>query len=586
MKATARSLAALMTVLIFAAPQLPAAAGGSESLAERAQRLAWWRGARFGMFVVWGAYAVPAGEYKGSPVSGGGEWIMNCAKIPVADYKQFAAQFNPTNYHPEQLVLLAKNAGMKYLVVTAKHHDGFALFDSKVTDWDMVDATPYGKDLLTPLAEACRTQGLKLGFYYSQAQDWHHPGGAAAGGHWDKAQDGSMDEYLTTVAMPQVRELLAHYGPVSVFWWVTPVDMTEARARQFLPLLAAQPGIIINNRLGGGVAGDFDTPEQRIPPTGDSLCDWETCMTINDTWGFKRDDTNWKSAQTLIRNLVDIASKGGNYLLNIGPAGDGSVPAASIERLKDIGAWMAVNGEAIHDTTASPFESLPWGRCTKRVTTNETILYLHVFSWPVGGLLCVPDLMNKVNAAWLLADPERKPLKTQNAAARLVINVPVTAPDPVCSVVALRLSGMLDIRQNLVRQNDDGSFSLLGSSAILDGQEICYEVERDYNAIGSWKNAEDLVSWKLDITRPGIFEVTANLAATEKTSFQVIMGNTQLTCVVPKTDSAAFRTLKLGAVMIPKKGVATLSVKPVQMGWRPVTLRSLSLSPVAFSTTP
>ncbi len=227
-----------------------------ETPAQRDARMKWWREARFGMFIHWGVYSVPGGIYKGQEIPSIGEWIMHNAKIPVAEYKAFAKQFNPVRYDPDAWVRLAKEAGMKYIVITSKHHDGFALFDSKVTDWDVVDATPYGKDLLKPLAEACAKHGLVLGFYYSQAQDWNHPGGAAAGGHWDPAQDGSMDDYIRNIAAPQVKEILSNYGKLGVLWWDTPVDMTKERADLLMPLLALQPQIITNDRLGGGYAGD------------------------------------------------------------------------------------------------------------------------------------------------------------------------------------------------------------------------------------------------------------------------------------------------------------------------------------------
>lgn len=181
-------------------------------------RMSWWEEAKFGMFIHWGVYSVPAGTYNGQQINGIGEWIMNRGKIPVAEYKAYAQEFNPVKYEPDAWAKLAKEAGMKYLIITSKHHDGFALFDSKVTEWDVVDATPYGKDLLKPLADACRKEGIKLGFYYSQAQDWNHPGGAASGGHWDKAQEGSMDEYLDEIAVPQVKEILENYGGLDILW--------------------------------------------------------------------------------------------------------------------------------------------------------------------------------------------------------------------------------------------------------------------------------------------------------------------------------------------------------------------------------
>jgi len=324
----------------------------NETRQERDARMRWWREARFGMFIHWGVYSVPAGTYKDRNIDGIGEWIMYNGEIPVAEYKEYAKQFNPIKYNPDLWVRLAKEAGMKYIVITSKHHDGFALFDSKVTDWDVVDATPYGRDLLKPLAKACKKYGIKLGFYYSQAQDWCHPGGAAMEKkRWDPAQAGDMDEYIRTIAVPQVREILTNYGHIAVLWWDTPCDMNKERADMLLPLLKLQPGIITNNRLCEEVyRGDFRTPEQDIPATGLDY-DWETCMTMNDTWGYKRNDSNWKPTKVLLFNLIDIASKGGNFLLNVGPKADGTIPEASIERLREIGVWMEVNGEAIYGTT-------------------------------------------------------------------------------------------------------------------------------------------------------------------------------------------------------------------------------------------
>ena len=254
------------------------------------------------MFIHWGVYSVPAGTYQGKKIGGIGEWIMNNGRIPVAEYAGYAKEFNPTKFDADEWVETAQAAGMKYMVITAKHHDGFAMFHTKVDGYNIYDATPFNRDPLAELAAACRKHGMKLGFYYSQCQDWHHPGGEALhGGHWDKAQDGDFDEYLNDVAIPQVKELLTNYGPVSVLWFDTPTKlMTRQRAAEFLPLLDLQPRIIVNNRLGGGFKGDTETPEQHIPPRGYPGRDWETCMTINDTWGYKSYDANFKSTQTLL----------------------------------------------------------------------------------------------------------------------------------------------------------------------------------------------------------------------------------------------------------------------------------------------
>jgi len=415
----------------------------NETKQERDARMKWWREARFGMFIHWGVYSVPAGTYKGKRIDGIGEWIMHDAEIPVAEYKKYARRFNPVKYNPDLWVRLAKEAGMKYIVITSKHHDGFALFDSKVTDWDVVDATPYSKDLLKPLAKACKKYGIKLGFYYSQAQDWCHPGGAAAGKKWDAAQAGDMDEYIRTIAAPQVREILTNYGHISILWWDTPYDMNKERADMLLPLLKLQPGIITNNRLCEDIyQGDFRTPEQDIPPDGLDY-DWETCMTMNETWGYKSYDNDWKSSKTLIRNLIDIASKGGNYLLNAGPTSEGEIPGASIKRLKAIGKWMKVNSEAIYATTASPLVKLSWGRCTKKIGKDGATLYLHVFDWPVDGKLTVPGLRNRIKNARLLEGG--KELRVGNIAEGIVINVPKQAPNAIASVIVLDVKGKLNV---------------------------------------------------------------------------------------------------------------------------------------------
>jgi alpha-L-fucosidase len=433
------------------------------------ERMAWWREARFGLFIHWGVYAVPAGTYNGQRINRIGEWIMNRGKIPVDVYKQFAAQFNPVNYDPDAWVRMAKDAGMKYIVITSKHHDGFALFDSKASTWDIMDATPYKKDLLKPLAEACRKHGMKLGFYYSHAQDWVNPGGSAARkvasegwanpdsakidaytaahtGHWDPAQTTkTMAQYIDEVAVPQVKEILTNYGDVAILWWDTPTDMTDEFATKLNALLKLQPNIITNDRLKRpNFPGDFKTPEQRIPNLSElDGKDWETCMTMNETWGYKSYANNWKSRETLVRNLVDIASKGGNYLMNVGPKADGTIPQESIDLLKQVGAWMKVNGEAIYGTRASPFGLFSWGRCTKKESNGKTTLYFSVFEWPKDGKLTIPNFKNEIVSSKLLANG--KSVKGELTKDGAVFNLPANAIDPAATVLKVEVKGNIQV---------------------------------------------------------------------------------------------------------------------------------------------
>ncbi len=426
-------------------------------------RMQWWREARFGMFIHWGVYALPAGTWDGRQIGSIGEWIMNRGKIPVADYQRMAKNFNPVKYDPDAWVRMAKDAGMKYIVITSKHHDGFALFETKASKWNVVDATAYGKDLLKPLAESCKKYGIKLGFYYSQAQDWNNPGGAASrrptkegwanpdsviidaytkehNGHWDPAQEKrTFAQYIDDVAVPQVRELLTNYGEVAVLWWDTPTDMTKDAATKLQSLLALQPAIITNDRLKRpDFPGDHKTPEQRIPNLADlDGIDWETCMTMNGTWGYKSYDHNYKSAETLIHNLLDIASKGGNFLLNIGPTELGEFPKESIEILAKIGQWMKVNGEAVYGTKSSPWGLFDWGRCTRKETRSGTIYYFSVFTWPTSGKLVIPGIVTRVKSARLLAN--NTAIKTNAGSGGLTLFLPDKAPDEVATVIKVEV---------------------------------------------------------------------------------------------------------------------------------------------------
>lgn len=540
-----------------------------ETAAQRDARMAWWREARFGMFIHWGVYSVPAGTYDGKQIPSIGEWIMNNASIPMATYAAYAKEFNPTKFDADQWVSIAKNAGMKYIVITSKHHDGFAMFHSKASGYNIYDATPFKRDPLAELAAACAKQGMKLGFYYSQAQDWGHAGGAAIRkndrktDHWDPGQDGSFDDYLKTVALPQVREILTNYGPVAVLWFDTPTAaMTKERAQPFVDLLhELQPGIVWNNRLGGGFLGDTETPEQYVPPTGFPGRDWETCMTINNTWGYKSYDTSFKSYDTLLHNLIDIASKGGNYLLNVGPTAEGVIPQPEVDRLEQIGEWLKINGDAIYGTTASPFKrAVDFGR----VTRKSDKLFLHVFDWPKDGVLWVP-VSSKISKAYLMGDPDSAlPISMVDRGTAITVNAPVA--DAPATVVVVELAGPLVTFVPPIRPAIDGSFTLSAADATIVGTTAKLAAnKRHVQIITSWTDVHDTVQWQIQVTHAGVFHVQVTYSSVPPggAEYEIFGGDQKLTGKVVATKGADdFTTVTVGDVSFAAAGPATVLIQP------------------------
>ena len=415
-------------------------------------KMDWWREARFGMFIHWGLYAVPAGEYQGQRTDRIGEWIMHHLQIPIKEYEQFAGQFNPVKYDADQWVQIAKQAGMKYIVITSKHHDGFCLWDSDVTEWDIIDASPFKRDILKELADACEKEGIRLCFYHS-IMDWHHPDAQAINEPDYNQRDPkyinpNFERYYQNYLKLQVKELMTGYGDIGVMWfdgeWI-PDYTTEMGKELYEEIMANDPDMIINNRVDkgrkgmegltkeGNFVGDFGTPEQEIPDQGIAGVDWESCMTMNDTWGFKHFDNNWKTAEMLIRNLIDIASKGGNYLLNVGPTAEGEIPQASIDRLQAMGEWMEINGNAIYGTQASPYAKPEWGRFTKKGDQ----VFAHIFEWPTSLQVSVADQDAAFTSAHLLTKDGPSSLSLEKQGNEWVIGLPEKAPNEIASVIVL-----------------------------------------------------------------------------------------------------------------------------------------------------
>jgi alpha-L-fucosidase len=444
---------AAVLALGFAATAAPQPPDPSSPEAKQA-RLAWFHEAKYGLFIHWGLYAIPAGEWKGQRIPGIGEWIMFRARIPVPEYEQLAKQWNPLKFDAEAWVQLAKDAGMKYIVITSKHHDGFALYDSKVSRFDSVDATPSKRDILKELAAACARHSMPLGFYYSQAQDWHEPHGA--GNTWDFGPDDEkdFDQYLRGKAEPQVRELLTGYGPVALVWFDTPHMMSPERSQRFTHIVRSlQPKTLIDGRLGA--AGDYVTTGDNVIPAEVQSTAWEVPATLNHTWGYRKDDHDWKSPGDVAFKLVDIVSKGGNYLLNVGPMADGVIPQPSQDVLRTVGRWLKQNGEAVYGAGPTPWgdelgeasskgakdlrgNPLFLSRNEWRVTTRPGKLFFTFFHEPRVPFE-LPPMKNQVKRAYRLADNHPIEVKVESGRPQLLIDRPIH--DPTATVVVVEIEG-------------------------------------------------------------------------------------------------------------------------------------------------
>jgi alpha-L-fucosidase len=508
---------------------------------------------KFGMFIHWGLYAVPAGEWKGEYVRGIGEWIMQRKKIPVAEYEKLALQFNPVKFNADEWSKLAEDAGMKYMVITSKHHDGFAMYRSKVSDYNIVDRTPFGRDPMKELAEANAKRGIKFGFYYSQAQDWHEAN--AAGNDWDFPAERDPKPYVEGKALPQVEELLDNYGPLALIWFDTPRLLTQEQALSLKnKVKEKQPGCLVNNRIGFNLGDYYQMGDNAIPTMVYDWKAWEIPATLNDTWGYKKMDDNWKDPADLIYKLTDIVSKGGNYLLNVGPTAEGVIPEKSQEILRTIGKWLKVNGEAIYGTGHTPFfnTGIVW-----KCTTKPGMLYFHILNWP-GTSLVIDGLESKVKKAIFLAN--REPVKFSQKDNKLILTLPRQPIDIYNTVIAASIKDEVAlITPGMAFNAPQKTIELYSLNARIGGEETRYDKNSQSasNFIITESPRNELL-WYHYAHEPGNFSISIEYACPEDKA-----GSNFYLNLTNRDDPASDQSLK-GVIQSTSGGFKTFPVGNMQ----------------------
>lgn len=458
-----------------------------------ADRGDWFSKDKYSLFIHWGLFSIPAGQWKGKTYYGISEWLMTSylAGIPNEEYKKLASQFNPSSFDAKAWVKLAVDAGMKNIVITAKHHEGFAMYDSKSSEYDVTDASPFNRDPLKELANECAKAGIGLGFYYSQNQDWEEQGSADI--PWDsEKQKGDFTTYYNEKVVPQVTELLTNYGPIRTVWFDTPGNMTTKQSLALVELVRTlQPKALINSRIGNGV-GDFATLGDHSLSLINHPGLWETIDTTNDSWGFAWQDKNWKSSTEIAHRLISTVARGGNYMLNVGPDKEGVIPSIPAQNLRETGKWLAQHGKTIYGVSASP-----WGRAQSwgDITYKGDNLYLHIFEWPEDGKIHLSGLENDIVSAQVLNREDQTVKFKKDPKNWATVILPKHKPDLLVPIIALQLKGEPKVDATI---GIDPQITTMISSIFAECKGCDKTELRWMQKFGEWNYADNLLNWKDD----------------------------------------------------------------------------------------
>ena len=548
-----------------------------ESDAELEQRMAWFNEARFGMFIHWGAYSVLSGEWQGKPVRGYAEWIRGKANIPKADYREVCKQFQPDKFDADAWIRTARDAGMKYFVITTKHHDGFCLWDSAYTDYDLKDLAGLDVDPLAELSAACKKYGVRFGTYYS-ILDWEVP----ENDNSRVAKPDDKEEYVLYMKN-QIRELVEKYD-TDILWfdgdWVSWWTLEDG-ADLYAYIRGLKPSIIINNRVSKRKTfkRDFGTPEQATPGM-DLGYDWEACWTINHSWGFKKADTKWKSTEQLVEKLSDIVSKGGNLLLNIGPKADGTFPEGNTEQLLEMGQWLETAGEGIYGTDSSNIPQPSWGRLTQKGQN----LYLHVFNWPANGKLLLPAVKLQAGRASLLR-AENQDLRVRNGEQGVEITLPGEKPEGLVPMIRLEFEGEIETLSNAKGLPEkkialkEGDVHLSAKDAVITGTG---GLRLEDQHLGFWRSNSNRATWEFENVSPDevyAVELVYSLESSHAGArFQLQCGQTTLSGKPPATRGwKDFQTLPVGKLTVSEVGRAAITLQKQGGGTALFNLKAIVL---------
>ena len=468
----------------------------------------------FGMFIHWGLYSDLAGQWDGKTYYGIGEWLMNpkVANIPPKDYMEVAKEFNPAKFDAKAIAQLAKDAGMKYIIITSKHHEGFAMFDSKVSEFDIVDATPFGRDPMKELSAACKELGLGFGFYYSHYQDWTTPGGAKGPDTNEDGSEASFTDYFYNKCKPQVKEICTNYGDIDFVWFDTPGGMPKEYIIELADMVRElQPNAMMSSRVGHGMGDYVSHGDMEVPPVNLDVL-WESCDTNNDSWSFAWYDNNFKGPKEILHRLISTVGRGGTYLFNVGPNGDGVVPEIGAKFLEEAGQWIKKYPQVIYDAGSSPWgHALPWGD----VTTQGNSLFLSVFDWPEDGKLYLPGLQSDIASASIIGGKKEVKLKFKKENNWTIFEVPYKKPDSPVAVIEVKL------KKEPKADQTHGIYPNIETTILTDFAKV-YEAEKKsirwMEKFGEWKKTTQVsnwhkngtVTWEVNVLEPGYYYLDLN----------------------------------------------------------------------------